>query len=227
MINCLIVDDEPLAQDILEGYINNKENLCLVKKCSTAFEAFEILHQQKIDLMFLDVKMPGLTGIDFLRSLKNPPAVVFTTAFSEYAAESYNLDVVDYLLKPITIDRFDKCLTKFFKLKPIVINEEKSYTYFKVSGKLIKVNHDAILYAQSVKDYILLSTDNGNLIVHMTMKYLNELLPNSLFSRVHRSYLVNRTHITAISKNGVNINEVEIPIGDHYRAVINQFKIGK
>lgn len=227
MINCLIVDDEPLAQDILEGYISNKENLCLLKKCSTAFEAFEILHQQKIDLMFLDVKMPGLTGIDFLRSLKNPPAVVFTTAFSEYAAESYNLDVVDYLLKPITIDRFDKCLTKFFKQKPIAVNEEKNYTYFKVSGKLIKVNHEAILYAQSVKDYILLSTDSGNLIVHMTMKYLNELLPTSLFSRIHRSYLVNSTHITAISKNGVNINEVELPIGDHYRAVINQFIIGK
>lgn len=225
MINCLIVDDEPLAQDVLEGYINSKENLSLIGKCSTAFEAFEILHQQQIDLMFLDVKMPGLNGIDFLKSLKSPPAVIFTTAFSEYAADSYNLEAVDYLLKPITIDRFDKSLTKFFKLQPITISEEKTYTYFKVSGKLLKVEHSSIFYAQSIKDYLLLHTKNGNLIVHMTMKYLNELLPEKYFVRVHRSYLVNQTYITAIGKNQVLINEVEIPIGESYREVLLQKKL--
>jgi len=225
MINCLIVDDEPLAQDILEGYIKSKENLSLTGKCSTAFEAFEILHQQQIDLMFLDVKMPGLNGIDFLKSLKSPPAVIFTTAFSEYAVDSYNLEAVDYLLKPITIDRFDKSLTKFLKLQPIAINEEKTYTYFKVSGKLLKVEHSSIFYAQSIKDYLLLHTKNGNLIVHMTMKYLNELLPEKYFVRVHRSYLVNQTYIIAISKNQVLINEVEIPIGESYREVLLQKKL--
>ncbi|TKC12078.1 response regulator transcription factor [Pedobacter polaris] len=220
MINCLIVDDEPLAQDILEGYINSKENLSLVRKCSTAFEAFEILHQQQIDLMFLDVKMPGLNGIDFLKSLKSPPAVIFTTAFSEYAVDSYNLEAVDYLLKPITIDRFDKSLTKFFKLQPITMHEEKTYTYFKVSGKLLKVEHSSIFFAQSIKDYLLLHTNNGNLIVHMTMKYLNELMPEKYFVRVHRSYLVNQAYITAIGKNQVLINKVEIPIGESYREVL-------
>ncbi|TCC94440.1 response regulator transcription factor [Pedobacter frigiditerrae] len=225
MINCLIVDDEPLAQDILEGYINGKENLSLVGKCNTAFEAFEILHQRQIDLMFLDVKMPGLNGVDFLKSLKSPPAVIFTTAFSEYAADSYDLDAVDYLLKPITIDRFDKSLTKFFKLQPIILDEEKNYTYFKVSGKLLKVEHATVFYVQSIKDYLLLHTNNGNLIVHMTMKYLTELLPAKHFFRVHRSYLINQAYITAIDKNQIRINEVGIPIGESYKEAINQLKI--
>ena len=225
MINCLIVDDEPLAQDILEGYINSKENLSLARKCSTAFEAFEILHQKQIDLMFLDVKMPGLNGIDFLKSLKSPPAVIFTTAFSEYAADSYNLEAVDYLLKPITIDRFDKSLIKFFKLKPIAINEEKTYTYFKISGKLQKVMHEEIFYGQSIKDYMMLYTKNGNYIIHMTMKYLSELLPNNQFLRVHRSYIINKTFIKSLSKNQVQINDIEIPIGESYKEALKHFNI--
>lgn len=224
MINCLIVDDEPLAQDILENYVKQKEDLCLIKKCSTAFEAFEILHQQKIDLMFLDVKMPGLTGVDFLRSLKNPPAVIFTTAFSEYAADSYDLEAIDYLVKPITIDRFNKSLIKFFKLQPVIVEEKKDYTYFKVAGKLLKVEHSTIFYVQSIKDYLLLYTQNGNLIVHMTMKYLNELLPNNQFIRVHRSYLINQSYIGSIGKNQIQVNDIEIPIGESYKESIALIK---
>ncbi|KQB99720.1 LytTR family DNA-binding domain-containing protein [Pedobacter sp. Hv1] len=220
MKNCLIVDDEPLALDIIESYVNGNEQLCLIKKCNTAFEAFEVLHHIEIDLLFLDIKMPGLNGIDFIKSLKNPPAVIFTTAFSEYAAASYDLEAVDYLLKPITLERFNKSLDKFFKLQPVAVNEEKDYTYFKVSGKLVKVEHVNILYAQSIKDYLMLYTSSGNLIVHMTMKYLNELLPEHQFMRVHRSYLVNQSHINSIGKNQIQINEVEIPIGEHYKEIL-------
>ena len=224
MKNCLIVDDEPLALDIIENYINGYEKLCLIKKCNTAFDAFEVLHHVKVDLIFLDIKMPGLNGIDFIKSLKNPPAVIFTTAFSEYAAASYELEAVDYLLKPITLERFNKSLDKFFKLQPVIVNEEKSYTYFKVSGKLVKVEHGNIIYAQSIKDYIMLYTIAGNLIVHMTMKYLNELLPESLFMRVHRSYLVNQSHITVIGKSQIQLNDIEIPIGEHYKETLAQKK---
>jgi len=220
MMNCLIVDDEPLAQDILENYVSNTQELNLIQKCSTAVEAFEVLHHQQIDLLFLDVKMPGLNGIDFIRSLKNPPAVIFTTAFSEYAAASYDLEAIDYLLKPITLERFNKSLTKLFKLQPVVLAEEKEYTYFKVSGKLVKVDHLEILFAQSIKDYILLSTKTGNLIVHMTMKYLCDLLPKNQFKRVHRSYLVNQNHITSIGKNQLLLNEIQIPIGESYRSTL-------
>lgn len=224
MKNCLIVDDEPLALDIIESYVNGNEQLCLIKKCNTAFEAFEVLHHMEIDLLFLDIKMPGLNGIDFIKSLKNPPAVIFTTAFSEYAAASYDLEAVDYLLKPITLERFNKSLDKFFKLQPVPVNEEKNYTYFKVSGKLVKVEHTNIFYAQSIKDYLMLYTSSGNLIVHMTMKYLNELLPENQFLRVHRSYLVNQAHISSIGKNQIQINEVEIPIGEHYKEILLQKK---
>lgn len=221
MINCLIVDDEPLAQEILAAYVQGSGNLRLAKTCSTALEAFEILHREEINLLFLDIKMPGLSGIDFIKSLKNPPPVIFTTAFSEYAAASYDLEAVDYLLKPITQERFDKSLAKFFKLQPVV-EEIKDYTYFKVSGKLVKVPHADILYAQSIKDYILLSTQNGNLIVHMTMKYLGELLPEKEFARVHRSYLVNRNAVQVIGKNQLRINEVEIPIGESFKGSLVQ-----
>lgn len=216
MINCLIVDDEPLAQEILAAYVQGSGNLRLAKTCSTALEAFEILHREEINLLFLDIKMPGLSGIDFIKSLKNPPPVIFTTAFSEYAAASYDLEAVDYMLKPITQERFDKSLAKFFKLQPVA-EEIKDYTYFKVSGKLVKVPHADILYAQSIKDYILLSTLNGNLIVHMTMKYLGELLPEKIFARVHRSYLVNRNAVQVIGKNQLRVNETEIPIGESFK----------
>jgi len=223
MKNCLIVDDEPLALDIIESYVNGNEQLCLIKKCSTAFDAFEVLHHVPIDLIFLDIKMPGLNGIDFIKSLKNPPAVIFTTAFSDYAVVSYELEAVDYLLKPITLERFNKSLEKFFKLQPAIISEEKSYTYFKVSGKLVKVEHNNIVYGQSIKDYIMLCTMSGNLIVHMTMKYLNELLPENLFIRVHRSYLINKTYIQSIGKSNVFINNIEIPIGGTaYQELIKQ-----
>ncbi|WP_379084674.1 LytR/AlgR family response regulator transcription factor [Pedobacter sp. UC225_65] len=224
MKNCLIVDDEPLALDIIESYVNGNEQLCLIKKCNTAFEAFEVLHHVKIDLLFLDIKMPGLNGIDFIKSLKNPPAVIFTTAFSEYAVASYELEAIDYLLKPITLERFNKSLDKFFKSQPTTINEKKDYTYFKVSGKLVKVEHGDILYAQSIKDYIMLYTISGNLIVHMTMKYLGELLPEEQFIRVHRSYLVNQSHINVIGKNQIQLNDTEIPIGEHYKEMLMQKK---
>ena len=220
MINCLIVDDEPLAQEILESYVQQNNQLCLIKKCSTAFEAFEILHRQKVDLMFLDVKMPALNGIDFLKSLKNPPSVIFTTAFSEYAVDSYDLEAIDYLLKPITKERFEKSLEKLFKIQPTIVAQEKNYTYFKVSGKLQKLMHDEIFYAQSIKDYMMLYTKNGNYIVHMTMKYLSELLPNNQFLRVHRSYLINKIFIKSISKNQVRVNDIEVPIGESFKEIL-------
>lgn len=225
MVNCLIVDDEPLALEVIENYINQQENLYLVKKCNTAIAAFEVLHHEQIDLIFLDIKMPALNGIDFIKSLKKPPAVIFTTAFSEYAVASYELEAVDYLLKPITQERFLKSLEKFFKLQPTVVPDKKAYSYFKVAGKLVKVMHVDILYAQSIKDYMMLYTKQGNLIVHMTMKYLCTLLPVDQFIRVHRSYLVNLANLTTIGKNQVTINDMEVPIGESYKEVMATIKL--
>jgi len=224
MINCLIVDDEPLAQNILERYIQADERLFLIVKCSTASAAFEQLQNQRIDLMFLDVKMPGMDGITFLNALKEPPAVIFTTAFVEYAAVSYDLEAVDYLLKPVTQERFQKSLNKYFKQQPGNVAENKNHTYFKVNGRLMKVQHDELLYAQSIGDYIMLHTKTGNLMVHMTMKYLSTLLPEQIFIRVHRSYLINGLSVSEISKNEIKIDMVGIPVGERYRDSMNRLK---
>lgn len=224
MINCIIIDDEPLAQDVLENYIGRTASLTLIKKCNNAADAFNVLHAGRIDLMFVDIKMPGISGVDFVRSLKNPPAVIFTTAFADYALTGFELDAVDYLLKPITFDRFQQAVHKLLKIHQPEKTEEKDYTYFKVSGKLVKVLHADFLYAQSVKDYIQICTTRGNYLTHMTMKYLDELLPGDIFTRVHRSYLINKNFVSQLDKNGLKIGNELIPVGDNYR--VNLAQIG-
>ncbi|RKR82908.1 LytTR family two component transcriptional regulator [Mucilaginibacter gracilis] len=222
MIRCMIVDDEPLALEILEHLINRFPALELIGKCSNAMAAFEMFHNQPVDLIFLDIKMPGISGLDFISSLKEPPSVVFTTAFAEYAVNGFELDAIDYLLKPITHERFEKCIQKILKIRPPKVEETKNYTYFKISGRLIKVPHTQLLYAQSVKDYILLCTKTGNYLTHMTMKYLEELLPANAFLRVHRSYLVNRELINLIDKSSLLIGEERIPVGENYRKTVEK-----
>lgn len=215
-IRCIIVDDEPLAQSILEQHISRFDYMELVQKCHHALQAFDVLHRQTIDLMFLDINMPSITGIDFLRSLKSPPKVIFTTAYSEYAVTGFELDAVDYLLKPITFERFEQSIQKLVRVSPPPA-AEKNYTYFKVSGKLVKILHADLLYAQSVKDYIHLRTTHGNYLTHMTMKNLDELLPTDLFIRVHRSYLVNKMQVDVVDKGSLKVAGRMLPVGESYR----------
>ncbi|TDO24169.1 LytR/AlgR family response regulator transcription factor [Pedobacter duraquae] len=217
MIRCIIIDDEPLAQEVLENLISRFPALKLIGKCNNAIAAFEMLHNQAIDLMFLDIKMPGINGLDFISSLKEPPAVIFTTAFAEHAVQGFELDAVDYLLKPISYERFEKSIHKILKIFKPEGEVQKDYTYFKISGRLIKVPHAELMYAQSVKDYIMLCTTTGNYLTHMTMKYLNELLPSPVFLRVHRSYLVNPSHISRFDKNTIQVGAEVIPVGENYR----------
>lgn len=217
MIRCIIVDDEPLAQEVLESHIKRYGELVIAAKCAHALEAFDILHREEIDLMFLDIRMPSISGIDFLRSLKHPPKVIFTTAYTEYGHTGFELDAVDYLLKPISYERFEKSMQKLLRILPEDKPEEKNYTYFKVSGKLIKVIHTDLLYAQSVKDYIMIRTTKGNLLTHLTMKSLTELLPVNQFVRVHRSYLINVTKMDRVERTSVVVAGAEIPVGENYR----------
>jgi two-component system LytT family response regulator len=221
MIKCIIVDDEPLAQEVLESHIQQTKQLTLIGKCSNALEAFQLLQSHTIDLMFLDIEMPAVSGIGFLKALKNPPAVVFTTAFADYALTGFELEAVDYLLKPITYARFQKSIYKLLKYYPHEQPQPKSHTYFKVSGKLIKVMHADLRYVQSVKDYILLNTTQGNYLTHMTMKFLTELLPTDNFVRVHRSYLINKNCITTINRAQLSIGNEVIPIGENYREFLD------
>jgi DNA-binding LytR/AlgR family response regulator len=221
MIRCLIADDEPLARQVLEGYVARMPELQLAGTCSNALDAFAFLSSQPVEVVFLDIKMPGLSGLDLWRSLKNPPAVIFTTAFSEYAVEGFELEAIDYLLKPITYERFEKSIRRLLKVHPPELPAEKTYTYFKVSGELVKVVHSELLYAQSVKDYIRLHTTRGRYLTHMTMKYLAELLPVSTFVRVHRSYLVNRSFAERMDRNRVWVAGEELPVGENYRHLLD------
>ncbi|MBE9463611.1 LytR/AlgR family response regulator transcription factor [Dyadobacter subterraneus] len=216
MIKCLVVDDEPLAQQVLQRYIDQTPGLTFTASCANAMEAFQFLSITDVNLMFLDIKMPALNGVDFVRSLKNPPPVIFTTAFSEYAIESYELDAVDYLLKPVTYERFEKSVSKFFK-QNTVSEIIPAYTYFKVDGKLVRIEHETFIYAQSIKDYVIIFTTKGNYITHMTMKYLAELLPPTAFQRVHRSYLVGIKYISGLDNQKLYLGEIPVPIGDSFK----------
>lgn len=216
MTSCIIVDDQPLSRQLLSVYVDRHPRLQLAGVCSNAMEAFDCLHNKQPSLVLLDIQMPSMTGISFIRSLKSPPAFIFVTAFPEHAVISYELNAVDYLLKPVTYERFCTSIDKLLKIqaKPV---SPPDYTYFKVEGCLVKLMHSNILYAQSIKDYILIFTTDGKYITHMTMKYLTELLPSGSFKRVHRSYLVGTRHISAISKNEVRLGGITVPVGESYR----------
>ncbi len=215
----MIVDDEPLAQQVLEKHIRQTPELELVAKCFHAADAFAALHQHKIELIFLDIKMPSVSGIDFIRSLKDPPAFIFTTAFAEHALQSYELQAVDYLLKPITYERFKKSIDRFLgQTVAPPVKEEKKYFYIKVNGSLVKLFFADVLYAQSMKDYIKIVTTGSSYLTHLTMKSLLELLPENMFRRVHRSYIVNLEQIEVIHKTSVIIGKSEIPLGENYKS---------
>jgi DNA-binding LytR/AlgR family response regulator len=218
-MKCIIVDDEPLAQEVLENYVQRVDELQLVKKCSNALQANQVLHKEKIDLIFLDIQMPGIDGLSFLKSLKNPPFIILTTAFPKYAVQSYDLDVMDYLLKPISFERFLKAVNKALDAKKISAGEsdETDFIFLKVDSKLVKVNYRDIAYIEGMKDYLKIYVKEKLLVVHHTMKRIEELLPRNQFMRVHKSYIVSLNAVNSIVGNIVEINGKEIPIGANYK----------
>ncbi|MFM2392451.1 MAG: hypothetical protein RLZZ546_428 [Bacteroidota bacterium] len=226
MIKTIIVDDEPLALEILESFVSKMPNLQLVARCENAFEANEVLQNQKIDLMFLDIQMPQLSGVDFLKSLSSPPNVVFTTAFAEYAVEGFELNAVDYLVKPISLDRFMKAVNKVsekISQKNESISEELNEQFFfvKADKKLVKVNFDEIVYIEGLKDYVIIKNEATRVITLQTMKSLEEKLPPTIFRRIHRSFIVNMNKIQALDGNVVEVLEKgqvkHLPIGKNYK----------
>ena len=244
MINVIIVDDEPLAQDVLETYIEKIAELNLVQKCSNALEANEALKTHDIDLMFLDIQMPQLTGIDFLKTLSKPPLVIFTTAYPNYAIEGFELNALDYLLKPISLERFMKAVNKAMDRIDLerkdsaaeIVDaggENLDYIFVKADKKLIKVNYSDIIYIEGLKDYVIIRMDKNRIITLQTMKSLEEKLPSHIFKRIHRSYIINIEKINAIVGNMVEVVEKgqpkHLPIGKNYRedllAIINKNRL--
>ncbi|MEY4937051.1 MAG: hypothetical protein RIS64_3410 [Bacteroidota bacterium] len=241
-MNVIIVDDEPLALDILETFISKMPDLKLLARCSNVFEANDALQNHEIDLMFSDIQMPGLTGIEFLKTLKNPPMVIFTTAYSEYAIQGFELNALDYLLKPISLDRFMKAVNRAQELhrlahpnpasavapvseNSIQVGKEgvliDDYIFVKSDKKLIRVKFSDILYIEGLKDYVIIRLEAGRVISLQTMKSLEDKLPLGQFVRIHRSYIASMDKINAIVGNMVEIMEKgapkHLPIGKNYR----------
>lgn len=220
MIRCLIIDDEPLARQLLSSYAEQVEALQLIGTCESAVEAFGILHQQEVDLLFLDIRMPGITGLNFVRSLKNPPAVIFTTAYHEHAVEAFELEAVDYLLKPITLERFLKAVHKVIPKKQQIATSNEAqlpYIFIKVDRKLVKINFDELLYVEALGDYVKFIATKQTYVTYMKLTALEKILPAPLFMRIHRSYIVSIQKINYVEGNFLKVNEVEIPIGQTYR----------
>ena len=240
MMKAIIVDDEPLALDVLETYIEQMPEIELIQRCENAFEANEALKNNEIDIMFLDIQMPQLTGIDFVRSLRNPPCVIFTTAYPDYAVEGFELDAIDYLLKPISLERFMKAVNKVSE-KIATRNQESSqvpeddsnYFFVKADKKLVKVDFNDIIYIEGLKDYVIIRQDEGRVITLQTMKSLEARLPSNHFRRIHRSYIANIDKIKAVVGNMLEVIEKgqtkHIPIGKNYRedllAIINEKRL--
>lgn len=215
-MRCIIIDDEPAARELLRKYIVDTPELKLVAECRDALEARKELKTKEADLLFLDINMPRLSGIEFLKSISQKPQVIMTTAYSEYALEGYELDVVDYLLKPFSFERFLKAVDKAGSK----VNSEDSvdtYVTIKADGKLYRVGYDEILFVESQGDYLTVHASNRKLTFNHTMKGFMKLLPPSLFARIHKSYIVSLSKVEYLEGNRVSVNENKLPIGSTYK----------
>lgn len=226
-IRCIAVDDEPPALAQMEDYINRVPYLHLLKSFDNGIDAIEYLKENEVDLLFLDIHMEGLTGIQLLKILKNRPKVILTTAYDGYALQAFDLDVVDYLLKPISFERFyksvekicDLCNSKSAQNQPstMPVSDEKSYMFVKTEYRMQRVDFEDILYVEGLKEYLIIKMRTGQIITLQSFKQMEDLLPDSNFIRVHKSYMVALDKIDFIERNRIRIGEKLIPIGDTYR----------
>lgn len=229
-LTCLIVDDEELARTLLENYVNRLPYLNLVGKCSNPIEALQLLQHQSVDLIFLDIQMPEMIGTDFLKTFSQKPMVVFTTAYAEYALEGYELNVVDYLLKPFPFERFLQAVNKASDLAKLKSKEgsnstissesstnEKNYILVKSEHKVHRIFFDDIQYIQSMREYVAYFTPNGRILSLGSLKKLETDLPKNQFLRIHKSYIISKVKVSILEGNMVHIGKEKIPVGASYR----------
>ena len=227
-IRCLVVDDEPAARDVISRYLQQLPMVQLAGECGNAIEAMNFIQNEPIDLLFLDINMPQLNGTDLLKILKNPPKTIFTTAHEEYALQGYELDAVDYLLKPIQFDRFLKAVQKALQLT--LVSEihhaagpsaaQDPFIYFRADRKMVKVLLKDILYIESMKDYVKVFTTQGQIITKLSISSLEELLPENSFIRTHRSFIVSLERVKSFTPELIEIDKAEVPIGKLYRQTV-------
>ena len=216
-ITCIITDDEPMARKGLEGYVEKIGFLELAGLCEDALQLNTLLKQQSVDLLFLDIEMPYITGIDFLKNTSQPPKVIFTTAYEQYAIKGYELDVLDYLLKPISFERFLKAANKafdYFQPSPVA---EQTFLFIKTDSRLEKVYFQDILLAEAMENYVAIYTADRKLITHSTLKGLQESLPAATFIQPHKSYLVNMNAIGAVEGNILHVGKYQVPVSKYQK----------
>lgn len=218
-IKCVITDDEPFARKGLKGYVEKVDFLSLVGECENALQLNTLLKTQDVDLLFLDIEMPYLSGLDFLSGLQNPPKVILTTAYEQYALKGYEFNVLDYLLKPISFERFLKAVNRIYEAcgKEQKVEETDNYIFVKSGGLYKKIIFDDILYVESMENYVVIYTSSSKEIIHSTLKNMMEELPSSIFLQVHRSYIVNVHQIQSVDGNQLIIGTYKIPVGKGLR----------
>jgi len=229
-IKCMIVEDEPIAMSILEKYVGKIKDLNLIAKCEDALSAFDVLKKEKIDLIFLDIQMPELTGIQFLKSLEKKPKVIITSAYRQYALEGFELEVLDYILKPVSFERFLKAVNKYYKskqpadshLEKLIKNHDNSINYILVKDKkkMVKIPFEKVLYIESIKDYVKIIMSHKTVITKLYLGLIEKKLPQDSFIRIHRSFIVSIDKIDCFSPNHVEIGEYNIPIGRNYKSLV-------
>lgn len=226
LLRCVIVDDEPLAIEVLESYLEQFDNLQLVQKFHNPIKAFEFIRNNPVDVLFMDIQMPKLTGLDILRSLTRRPQVIITTAYRDYALEGFELEVVDYLLKPISLDRFVRAIAKIdsgqSQLPPSVQKLDDSSLFFRVDKKMVKVCLDEVLYLESQRDYLKIVLTNKEVTTHLSITEAEKVFPSDQFFRVHRSFIVAKAQIVSYSASEIEVGSHSIPIGRNYRAGVSK-----
>ncbi|AZS28520.1 LytR/AlgR family response regulator transcription factor [Butyricimonas faecalis] len=224
-MNCIIIDDEPLAREAIEILVKDTSQLNLLGMFNNALAASKFMEENPVDLIFLDIQMPGITGIEFARNISKRSLVIFTTAYSEYAVDSYEVDAIDYLIKPIDPERFHKAVNKAIAYHSLLLKEEKEnieagnteYFFVKSERRYFKINYKDILFIEGLKDYVIIQLDEQRVITRMNLKNIFELLPKHDFLRVNKSYIVNTKHIDSFDNNDIFIKTHEIAIGNTYR----------
>ncbi|WP_103070074.1 LytR/AlgR family response regulator transcription factor [Aquimarina sediminis] len=222
-VKCLLIDDDPLAINIIKNHLEYFERFEVVFTCNNAIDAFDFINNNPIDLVFVDICLPIVNGIEFIKSLNNPPLIIITTSSQDYAVQGFELDVVDYLIKPISIKRLVKSLHKTSKIlnhanksSQISTPEFEDHIFIKVDKKMIKVYFEDILYIKSLKDYVIIKTNYKDYVTHYNLSAITRLLPMHFFIRIHRSYTIALNKIKAIDKNCIEIDDILLPIGRNY-----------